>query len=172
MATELQYVPSERQGKNLYLEGYIYQTIRTNDIGVVYWRCKENRGILKCPSRCTTKDGNIIATPSKHNHQAPSKEKVIFNCAISKAKDRRKNEKSIRFILEKYLDLRIINKQYLIIESSVRSIFEEEIYKAFIQSDLSEINAKTAQFASNFAKVRSNLYKIRHKSTRSTEEPG
>lgn len=94
MATELQYVPSERQGKNLYFDGYIYQTIRSSVKGVVYWRCKENRGILKCPSRCATIDGNIITKPSKHNHQVPSKEKVIFNSAISKAKDRLKTEKS------------------------------------------------------------------------------
>lgn len=68
MATELQYVPSERQGKNLYLGGYIYQTIRTSADDVVYWRCKENRGVLKCPSKCSTQGDKIITTPCKHNH--------------------------------------------------------------------------------------------------------
>lgn len=93
MSQSTNFVPSKRLANNLYVEGYVFQCIRTSSNNVVYWRCQESRGSFKCPAKCQTKDEHVLSTTGIHNHPVPQKADIAFRKAIGKAKERIMREK-------------------------------------------------------------------------------
>ena len=83
-----QFIETNRGGKKLHHEGYVYTQIRESESGRQFWRCESHKA--GCPARATS-EGRSVVVRKEHNHP-PNSAQTTMQLAIAGMRKRAREE--------------------------------------------------------------------------------
>ena len=83
-----EFVETNRGGKALHFEGYVYRRIREGKEGNTFWHCQMHKG--GCSVRVTS-EGSSVVVRSEHNHP-PAHSTLRKEKAVAKMRKRVREE--------------------------------------------------------------------------------
>ena len=96
------FISTNRGGKNLHFEGYIYTKIRDSQNNFQFWRCQNHKA--GCPARATS-EGSSVVVRKEHDHP-PNPAQTTTQRAIMGMKKRARDEStSINVIYDDQLEV-------------------------------------------------------------------
>ena len=97
-----QFIDTNRGGKQLHLEGYIYTKIRDGANGFQFWRCQNHKA--GCPARATS-EGRSVVVRKEHDHP-PNPAQTTTQLAIAGMRKRAREEStSVNVIYDDQLEV-------------------------------------------------------------------
>ena len=97
-----QFIETNRGGKNLHFEGYVYTKIRDGANSLQFWRCQNHKA--GCPARATS-EGSSVVVRWDHDHP-PNLTQSTTSQAIEGMRKRARDEStSINVIYDDQLEV-------------------------------------------------------------------
>ncbi len=113
-----QFNDTNRGGKNLHFEGYIYTKIRASANGFIFWRCQSHKA--GCPARATS-EGSSVVVRKDHDHP-PNPAQTTTQLAIEGMRKRAREE-----------------------NTSVNVIYDDELQVLSHENNSADVLAQTAK---------------------------